>query len=293
VNSHHPSWHVARPDWDGPPEAGNENEFVDFAYRWSIRTLTTVTWVSAALFAIYICAFFGGALLAGGGARWNMALPGLYDTRSPVATGAIAAHFLAGAAILVLGPVQLISGVRHRFPALHRWVGRGYLIAAGLAGLGGLAFIFQKGTIGGLLMDVGFGLYGLLVVLCAVQTYAHARAGRYDQHRAWAIRLFALAVGSWLYRMEYGIWLSLAGRVGGLQNFKEYFDAIMVFAFYIPNLFVAEILIRFPERSRGNNAKLGATALLSLASIFVVIATSAFAMGMWGPAILRTFDGPS
>ncbi|MDQ0996172.1 hypothetical protein QFZ34_001349 [Phyllobacterium ifriqiyense] len=33
-------------------------------------------------------------------------------------------------------------------------------------------------------MDVGFGLYGTLMILCATLAYVHARSGRYERHRA-------------------------------------------------------------------------------------------------------------
>jgi hypothetical protein len=64
----------------------------------------------------------------------------------------------------MLGCIQLMGGVRKRWPAVHRWIGRVYVTAAILAGAGGLTFIVANGTIGGAVMDVGFGLYGALVV---------------------------------------------------------------------------------------------------------------------------------
>lgn len=53
-------------------------------------------------------------------------------------------------------------------------------------------------------MDIGFGLYDILMLICAILTIRSNRAGEYSKHRVWAIRLFALAIGSWLYRMDYG-----------------------------------------------------------------------------------------
>src|SRR5688572_14078748 len=112
--------------------------------------------------------------LAGASHQWNESLPGLYDVLSPLTTIAIGAHFITGGVLLLFGPIQLIGVVRRRFPALHRWMGRIYVGSAGLAGLGGLIFILGKGTIGGSLMDVGFGIYGALMILCATQAYVHA-----------------------------------------------------------------------------------------------------------------------
>jgi len=130
-------------------------------------------------------------------------LPGLYQEGS-TSTKGIGLHFAVGGIILVLGSIQLIEAIRVRYSAFHRWVGRVYVLCSLLAAVGGLAFIFIKGTIGGTVMNMGFALYGLLMLVCSVETFRHARAGRMEQHRAWALRLYALAIGSWLYRMDYG-----------------------------------------------------------------------------------------
>lgn len=259
---------------------------LDTMRRWSSLALIAVSWISGIIFAAYIVIFFGGALAGGIGTRWNQALPGLYEAGAPLATLAIGAHFFAGGVLLLLGPIQLIHPVRRAAPRLHRWLGRLYLLSAGAAGLGGLGFILTRGTIGGPLMDVGFGLYGGLMVLCAAMAYRHARARRIDHHRAWAIRLFALTIGSWLYRMEYGLWFLLFGSLGRAANFSGWFDAVMVFFFYLPNLVVAEIAIRTGAGPRGAPANLTAIAVLLLATALIAAMTVTFTARAWGPRIL-------
>jgi Predicted membrane protein (DUF2306) len=216
----------------------------DTAFRWSSKALVCTVWISATLFGLYIVAFYVGALADGQLARWNQNLPGLYAPHSPAATSGLGLHFLAGRVILILGCIQLIGSVRTRWPALHRWLGRVYLSAALLAGLGGLTFILVVGTIGGPIMNVDFGLYGVLMVLTAVQTYRYARARSLQRHRAWALRLFTLAIGSWLFRMDYGFWLLLSGGWGSTDDFRGPFDHVMAFFFYPPNLLIVEAFIR-------------------------------------------------
>ena len=135
---------------------------------------------SAAPSSPSIIAFFGGVIVAGAGERWNELLPDLYDGEALLSTAAIGSHFMAGGVLLLLGPAQLIGSVRRSVPALHRWLGRICFLSAGLAGLAGLGFIWGRGTIGGPLMDTGFGIYGALMVLCAAMAYARARADKYD-----------------------------------------------------------------------------------------------------------------
>jgi hypothetical protein len=256
------------------------------ALNWAARALTTTCWISAGLFGWYILAFYAAALVDGNIAKWNESLPRLYETHTPAATAGIGVHFAAGGIILALGCIQFVGSIRSRYPAVHRWIGRVYVTAALLAGIGGLTFIAAKGTIGGMTMDVGFGIYGVLTAVAAIETYRHARARRLDVHRAWAMRLFALAIGSWLYRMEYGFWFLLADGAGHLKDFSGPFDKFMAFFFYVPNLLVVEALIRAPRVSLSATARWTLIAAFGGATLFLLLGTYFFTKYYWGPAIL-------
>lgn len=268
------------------PAAAPRRELSRAVLRWSATALVATVWISATLFGLYILAFYAGALADGEMEAWNRVLPRLYERDTQAATVGIGVHFAAGGIILVLGCVQLIGAVRDRFPAVHRWTGRVYVVASLLAGVGGLTFIATKGTIGGAVMDAGFGLYGVLTVLAAVQTVRHARAGRMEAHRAWALRLFALAIGSWLYRMDYGFWIMLTDGAGHAQNFTGPFDRVMAFWFYLPNLLVAEAFIRGRRASARPAVRLASAFVLVVATCFLLLGTYYFTKIYWGPAIL-------
>jgi hypothetical protein len=112
-----------------------------------------------------------------------------------------------------------------------------------LTAIGGLGFIVLRGTVGAGAMNFGFGLYGVLMVVAALQTIRYARAGDFSKHRAWAIRLFVLVIASWLSRMEDSLsaLLELGGRT---PDFRGWFDVVMTFFFYTPNLVIAELYLR-------------------------------------------------
>jgi uncharacterized membrane protein len=257
--------------------------------RWSGTALAAAAWGSAAFFGLYIVFFYAGAIVAGTPGQWNANLPGLFVADARLGTAGIALHFAAGGAILLLGPVQLIGRIRAAPPAVHRWLGRVYVAAACAAGLGGLSFIAANGTIGGLAMSVGFGGYGALIMLAAVQAWRHARARRQprrlERHRAWAIRLFALAIGSWLYRMDYGFWFLAAGGAGHTPDYRGWFDLVMDGGFYLPNLAVAEAFIRARRAPDRPALQAAAAALLAVAAGFVLLATAKFATLYWLPGI--------
>ncbi|MBT1689394.1 DUF2306 domain-containing protein [Dawidia soli] len=257
--------------------------------RWLGVLLVVTVWTSAGLFGLYIIAFYAMALVDGNMVKWNEVLPGLYEEGSRTATTGIGLHFAMGGIILILGSIQLIEALRVRYSAFHRWVGRVYVVASLLSALGGLTFIFIKGTIGGPPMDIGFGLYGILMLVAGIETYRHAAAGRYEQHRAWALRLYALAIGSWLYRMDYGFWFMLAGKLGHTSEFSGMFDRIMAFFFYIPNLVVAEIFIRQRKYTAPAVVNVLSATLLLLMTAFLLTGTYFFTKFYWGPAIIGMF----
>jgi len=256
-------------------------------FRGSSIALVATVWLSALLFGLYILAFYADALFTGEMVRWNQVLPGLYDPDAPAATAGIGLHFATGGVVLVLGCIQLLGKVRDRFPTLHRWIGRIYVVSAFLAGVGGLVFIVGKGTIGGTVMDIGFGLYGVLMVVAAAETFRHARAGRLDTHRAWALRLFALAIGSWLYRMDYGFWMTLTRGLGHTRYFNGPFDMVMAFFFYLPNLAVAEAFIRARGVTVAPSIKVAAGTVFILAALFLAVGTFYFTYFYWGPALVH------
>ncbi len=268
----------------------SENK-LDNTMHWAAYLLVATVWVSALLFGLYILAFYFIALVKGNTAQWNEVLPGLYDKQTKAATLGMGVHFAAGGIILILGCIQLIDNVRLKYPAVHRWLGRLYVLAALGASVGGLVFIFTKGTIGGWVMDIGFTGYGVLTGLAAVATIRFARSGDLERHRAWAIRLFALAIGSWLYRMDYGFWFLFTDRLGHTEDFRGPFDYFMAFFFYLPNLLVAEIFIGHYQIVKTKTAKGIATLVLCVGTAFLVLATYFFTKEYWGPAIVEVIVG--
>lgn len=259
------------------------------ALRYTSLLLVTTVWVSAGLFGLYILAFYATALFSGNMEKWNGVLPGLYQPGSRSSTAGIGLHFATGGIILVLGSIQLIEAIRVRYSAFHRWIGRIYVTCCLLAAVGGLVFIFIKGTIGGTVMNIGFALYGILMFICAIETIRHARAGRVDKHRAWALRLYALAIGSWLYRMDYGFWIMLTDGLGHASGFSGPFDKVMAFFFYLPNLLVAEIFIRAQQRRLSSALSWASAVLVLFMTGFLLLGTYYFTKIYWGPAIMEWF----
>lgn len=104
-------------------------------------------------------------------------------------------HALAGVLFGVLGPLQMVRAVRHRFGALHRLAGRVFVLAGSGLSLSGLALLLQVQSISTGLLDAARGVFGLALMVALVQGVAAARSHDRLRHRAWMIRAYAIGLG--------------------------------------------------------------------------------------------------
>lgn len=196
-------------------------------------------------FGIYIILRAVGATLRNFG-QWHALVEGLpLRTASEwIANLGIGMHFIMGTILVLAWPILFSARIRSRHRAVHRWTGRIYVSAGFLAGTGGMSFILTHGAYNRA-ASVAFGIWGAVMMFSAVMAYLHARAKRFDLHRAWAIRLFAVVLGSWLFDIEIRSWTDLTGGIGiGRGGATGPFDYAILYLFFVPNLLVAEFFIR-------------------------------------------------
>ena len=254
----------------------------------ALRSLMATVWISSGIFAIYILARYWPGLATGELALWNSNIqPHLYQAEHPVAVAGLGLHLFTGALLLLLGSIQFLNPVRARWPGFHRATGRVYILACVLMALGGMVSILARGTVGGMPMNVAFMGYGLALLLCAVMAVRHAMARSLTRHRAWAIRLYALVIGSWLYRMYYGLIFGTGVGLSGIQlNFQGPLDLVLNYLFWVPNLVVAELVIRGQRRQAPAWLRAMAAALIAATATLIAGATYFAARDFWLPVTL-------
>lgn len=167
-----------------------------------------------------------------------------------VTNAGLAAHMILGGLLTLLVPLQIWQLPRQHWPRLHRALGYVLLGCASATSVGGMVYILARGTIGGAAMNVGFALYGILLLGAALQAVRFARARDFIRHRRWALRFFVLCLGSWLYRVHYGLWYAATGGIGSTPAFDGAFDLVQNFAFYLPYLLLLELWFRFETKPR-------------------------------------------
>lgn len=212
---------------------------------WIGRAIQAVALAGLLAFGAYIVLRALGAT-PGNFEQWRALVDGLpmQSAQVWVANLGIGLHFAMGTILVLAWPILLSSRIRARHRAVHRWTGRVYVTAGVLAGAGGLSFILTHGAYTRA-ASIAFAIWGAVMMLCAIMAFVNARAKRFDRHRAWAIRLFAMVLGSWVFDLEIRAWKDLTGGVGmGAGNTSGPFDYAILYLFFVPNLLVAECFIR-------------------------------------------------
>jgi uncharacterized membrane protein len=154
-------------------------------------------------------------------------------------------HVAASGFALALGAFQFFKPLRRKAPALHRWMGRGYVLACVVGGLAGgvIALSSTAGPIAGW----GFFLLAILWVPFTLMAWFSAMRRDFDAHERWMIRSFALTFAAVTLR----IYLPIASIMS--DGFP--LDAYRAIAWlcWAPNLIVAELFIatlRKPRRPK-------------------------------------------
>jgi uncharacterized membrane protein len=144
-------------------------------------------------------------------------------------------HTLGGAIAVMLGPWQFLSRVRARWPRVHVWTGRVYLLAVLSGALGGL--YFAPTSVGGNPGVIGFGILAVIWLYTGTQAYLSIRRRDVVAHRRWMIRNYALTFAAVTLRLELGLL-----QWGGL-NFDVAFP-IVAWSSWVFNWLVAELWLR-------------------------------------------------
>ena len=230
--------------------------------------------------------------------QWRVLVDGfpMQTAQVWVANLGIGMHFAMGTILVLAWPILLSSRIRARHRAVHRWTGRVYVTAGVLAGVGGMSFILTHGAYTRA-ASIAFAVWGTVMMLSAILAFVHARARRFDRHRAWAIRLFAMVLGSWVFDLEIRAWKDLTGGVGmGAGNTSGPFDYAILYLFFVPNLLVAECFIRNLHKRIAVPRSLTwpAIAAFSVAGgvfAYAVVMVTATVSGKYGKHLLQIFDG--
>ncbi len=148
-------------------------------------------------------------------------------------------HVSAAPIALAVGAFQFMPKIRRSNRTLHRWLGRIYGVAILVGGIGAMGISLN--AIGGFWAQIGFSALGISWMGSTAVAIWLAMNNRLVEHRIWMMRSFALTFAAVTLRLQM-IGFEIAGMPYELSS------VWLSYTCWIPNLIVAEILIRTRPR---------------------------------------------
>ncbi|TXC67990.1 DUF2306 domain-containing protein [Sphingomonas ginsenosidivorax] len=144
-------------------------------------------------------------------------------------------HVASASTALLIGSIQFSGVIRSRWLETHRGIGRLYVLSCLFGGISGIVLAF--GSSSGPIATAGFGLLGVAWISVTAQGLRYALLRRFDDHRAWMIRSWALTLSAVTLR----VYVPIATLIG-LPFFESY--RVISFLSWVPNLLLAELYLR-------------------------------------------------
>lgn len=237
------------------------------------------------IFAWYVAYHYVGSALRGDFEAWNEVFPRGHVPGDTAGNLAVGVHVFLAVYLIAAGPLQLIPKIRARFPVLHRWNGRFFMLCACLASLAGIYLVWIRGgTTGDMSQHLGITLDAILILVFAALALRFAMARKIDVHRRWALRLFLVVNAVWFFRIGLMFWLLVHQAPVGfdMETFTGPFLTFMAFAQTLLPLVVLELYLRARDKgtAAARFAMAGTLAVLTLAMGAGIFAA---AMGLWMP----------
>ena len=151
-------------------------------------------------------------------------------------------HVVLAVIALVAGPFAFLKRFRARRMALHRTIGKIYIIAVLLNFLVSLYLAFY--ATGGWLGTLGFLALNGVWAYTTVQAYNTIRRKQVEAHRRWMIRSYATSLAN----TTLNVLLLILNKGNGVEYVTAYLIAL--WSCWLINLAVAELLIK-TVKSRG------------------------------------------
>jgi hypothetical protein len=267
--------------------------------RRALTVLTGTAWIAMLCFGFFASGHYVRRAWRGEWHLWDLSDRHLYrGAEQPVANGLMVAHMAAGSLLMLAGPVQLLPFMRRHYLWLHRWIGRVYLVAAvTAASLATLFVLLYRTSRFDIYEDVGNVMFGVAMLTCAGQSYRHVKFTKnIEAHQWWSYRLFAVVLGTVLYRLYVTVYFGLI-LFTPYQGTRWIFEATF-FCFVLPNLLVVQVYRNLARSTTEASIEEGVTTtetsrgkfwysstLFWACTAFLATTTTAIMLGNWAPSV--------
>jgi uncharacterized membrane protein len=166
------------------------------------------------------------------------------------ATPFLVIHVVSSVVALLAGPLQFVRRIRTRWPAFHRGTGWAYVFGCAIGAPSG--FVLALGSSAGPIAGGGFAIVAVLTVVFTWLALRAAIERRFDDHRDWMLRSYAVLAGGITLRLM----LPFSILVLGYDFFPAY--RIIAWLSWSTNLLLVEWCIRRRRGSATTRAALAA-----------------------------------
>jgi uncharacterized membrane protein len=142
------------------------------------------------------------------------------------------AHAVFAAVALFTGSLQFLDGLRSKYPKVHRWAGRVYVVACMVGGL--TALVIAPDVKSGEVATWGFSLLAVLWIGTTLAGWRFATTGNFASHKRLMIRSYGLTAAGISLRLQ------IAGFALAGFSYTHVSD-FLSFSCWVPTLLLIEL----------------------------------------------------
>lgn len=146
-------------------------------------------------------------------------------------------HLIPGILFMLLGPLQLISNIRLRWPRVHHWCGRLFIVSGLLVGGSAVLMAWNFPVIVSHATTVANLLFGAALVAALLIAFRAIKLRDIQRHRAWMIRAYAIGLAVATMRILFGMVYVVTG------TFDEAVIPSLIWFTFMLHVVVAEWII--------------------------------------------------
>ncbi|NVK21208.1 MAG: DUF2306 domain-containing protein [Kangiellaceae bacterium] len=239
------------------------------------------------LFAYYLLFYYIHPSLTKGLSSWqDLRLPNGYIPGDPIGNSIVAIHIYTGFIVSVIGPLQFSSYIRLSDPALHKNLGRLFLVSAILASLAGLYMVWVREHNGTITQAISISFGGLLTLIFSYFAWRYAKARYIKRHQVFALLVFCTANSAWFLRIGYQFWNYLRlGKIGHDSSvFAGKYFTLWTFGSYLLPV-MAVLAYMYFKTINSKSTQMFNNAFLFLTICFLGLGIINAFWGMWLPRI--------
>jgi Predicted membrane protein (DUF2306) len=238
-------------------------------------------------FALYALVFFVPPTVMGDFAQWdrNTRMEYGYIEGDSAGNAQFAAHVMVAGTMTLAGLLQMIPALRRRYPKVHRWTGRVFLLTAVIGAATGLLMKWFRAPVVVDVQNLAISFNAVLILLMAWLTLHFALKRDFARHQRWAMRLWLVASGVWFIRVGILAWgLLHTALTGGDGPFAPDFMVVSFISYLVP--WAVYEAYQLAARMGTDTAKLAMAGVMMVCAALTLVGVGGASMVFWLPLLL-------